>query len=52
MRLDFSVIVLVNPNFLEPMTFVKLFGAIVGNLYMEVDSIDLGFGKGLRGFED
>lgn len=52
MRFNFSVIVLVNFDFLEPMTFIEVFGPMVGNLHMEVDSIDSVFGICLRGFED
>jgi len=52
MRLDLSVIVLMNFDFLEPMTFIELFGPIVGNLHMEVDSIDFELVMGLRGFQN
>ncbi len=52
MGLDLPVIILMNFNFLEPMALIELFGPIVGNLYMEVDSIDFGLLMGLRGFQD
>lgn len=52
MRLDLSVIVLMDFGFLEPMTFIEHFGPIVGNLHMEVDSIDFGLLTSLRGFQD
>lgn len=51
MGFNFSIVVFVYLDLLEPMTLIEGFGSIIGNLHMEVDSPDFGLSMSLRGFE-
>lgn len=51
MRLDLSIVVLVDCNLREPVSFIESFGTIIGHLHMEVDSPDFGLSVIFRGFQ-